>query len=125
MATQPIPANVEFKGSSGLAGGWALDLKLQISAQQQIAFGDATISQGGVQGGSPYQFRVSGPLITMATMKSVHFGLRLSSPAMPGRHIDINAVIDGNWNAGTAIVNAWLDTPQPAIVFQVNLERVG
>jgi hypothetical protein len=125
MATPTMPTKVEYKGSSGLAGGWELNLKLNINEQQQLAFGDATISHGGVQVGSTYQFRVSGPVITMATMKSVHFGLRLASPAMPGRAIDVNAVVDGNWNAGTAVVNAWLDTPQPAICFQVNLERVG
>lgn len=124
MATS-VPTYAEYKGNSGLAGGWALDLKVHLNEQQKLAFGEATIDQPGVQGDPSYKFQVSGPIITMATMKSVHFGLRLQSQFMPGRHIDINAVLDQDWKSGDAIVNAWLDTPQGTIYFQVKLEKVA
>ena len=123
--TTPAPTYAEYKGSSGLAGGWALALKVNIHEQQKLAFGEATINQAGVQGNPTYSFSVSGPVITMATMTTVHYGLRLASPAMPGRHIDVNAVLNQEWKAGEAIVNAWLDTPGGVICFHVKLEKIA
>ena len=58
---------------------------------------------------------------SMTTTTSTHYGLRLASQAMPGRHIDVNTVVNGDWASGEAIVNAWLDTPTGVIVFLVML----
>lgn len=104
--------------SSGLAGGYALNLNLVVDTVSNKASGMAKATQGGVQGAPTYTFQVTGDVIAMTVMPNVtHYLVVLQSASMPGRHLDVRMVMASDWQSGNANVSLWLDTPNGAVQF--------
>ena len=104
--------------SSGLAGGYALNLNLVVDTVSKKASGMAAASQGGVRNAPTYNFQVTGDVITMTVMPNVtHYLVALQSPTVPGRHLTVNMVMASDWKSGSGEVSLWLDTPSGAVQF--------
>ncbi len=116
-------SHVKYVGSNGLMGGWTLHLDLVVDHPHKKASGTAILSRA-VQGQEEITFpRVNGPLIIMATMENVHYRMDLASEKMAGRQIDVQVVVKEDWKTGTAKVNAFLDTPDGNVSFEVPIKQ--
>ena len=117
---------VKYQGSSELAGGWSLPLDLVIDRPNNKASGKATLTRAVLESESVDFPPVAGPVITMATMNDLHYGLRLESDRkLMGRSIEVNAVVGKEWKSGEAIVHAFLDTPGGTVMFHARIEQVA
>jgi hypothetical protein len=117
--------HVKYEGSSGLIGGWTLHLDLVVDRPNNKASGTATLTRAVPVDPTVTFPPVSGPIITMATMKDVHYGLRLESSRNFGRSISVNVVVGNDWKSGEANVDAFLDTPDGTIMFNARIEQVA
>jgi hypothetical protein len=118
-------SHVKYEGSSRIPGGWTLHLDLVIDHPNKKASGTATLTHAVLVNPEVTFPPVSGPVITMATMKDVHYGLRLESERMPGRHISVYVVVEQDWKSGEASVEAFLDTPEGRIMFHTPVKQVA
>lgn len=116
---------VSYESKDQLAGAPILHLDLVVDMVHAIASGTAQVTQA-INPPLNVKLSVQGPVITMTVMPKVtHYQLKLSSTQMPGRHIDVMAVVEGDWKTGNAHVVLWLDTPAAPIDFATNIKVVS
>jgi hypothetical protein len=113
---------VSYESADQPLGARSLRLDLIVDMVHAIASGTAEVTQA-VNPPLNVKLPVQGPVITMTVMPNItHYQLKLSSPQMPGRHIDVTAVVESDWQTGKAHVVLWLDTPSGLIDFATNIK---
>jgi len=113
---------VSYESVEQPPGAQVLRLNLLVDVVHAFASGIAQVTQA-VSPPLDVKLAVHGPVVTMTVMpKNTHFQLKLASEQMPGRHIDVMAVVEGDWKTGKAHVVLWLDTPTGHLDFTTNIK---
>lgn len=117
---------VVYQGSTAPAGGLNLTLNLAVDTVRDTATGEASVTQA-TNPPLEVTLPVSGTVTNMTVMnptRTYHL-VKLDSPAMPGRHIDVRLVAEPDWKAGEAEVILFLDTAEGVKQFHVPVKAVG
>ncbi len=115
---------VSYESVGQPPGAPSLRLDLFVDMAQATASGTARVTQA-VNPPLNVKLPVHGDVITMTVMpKNTHFQLKLTSPQMPGRHIDVTAVVESDRKTGRAHVLVWLDTPGGHLDFGTKIRVV-
>lgn len=109
---------VSYVSAETMPGGYVLSMQLVVDVVHKTASGIASVTQAT---NPPLDVRmpVQGPVIDMTVMpKTTYHRMNLESPSgMLGRNLSVTTVVGENWQAGTANVVLFTDTPQGTISF--------
>lgn len=116
---------VVYQGSTAPAGGFNVVLPLTVDTVRHTVTGEVTITQAT---NPPLEITlpVSGTFTDMTVMnptRTYHL-IKLQSPAVPGRHVDLRMVAEPDWKSGDADVVLFLDTADGVKRFQVPMKAV-